>query len=343
MGRNHAEIYRDLPGVELVAATDASVARAKRLCADFDMVPLGLIDFFDSVDIVSICTWPASHCELALAALRAGKHVLCEKPPAMNAGEATKMKETADKHHLVLTYGLLYRHAFQDLVDVVGQVGDPYKVTGTWLRLFGFPEWGPQGYRDSSGGAMTDLGVHVMDLAWYLLGCPEPTLLHAKAWNYKARELHAGLVPEQSHAVDDSSYTFIQMDNGCSTIVEVAYASDMTADEHASIEIQGSRGKLVLPVPTTQTTASSELWPKFYRFDGTVSSCSTVHTGPRLIREALHDQLANFRDAVLGICSPLITSAQAVTLQRMLDLAQWSARFGGPVTNIPRQEQELKL
>jgi predicted dehydrogenase len=328
MGRTHASAYRNLPGVDLVAVTDTSARRADLLCADFDVASLGLSDFLDSVDIVSICTWPTSHCELALEALRAGKHVLCEKPPAVNVKEAARMKELADENRLVLTYGLLYRHVFRDIVDVVRQVGRPYKITGKWLRLFGFPQWSSAGYRNSSGGAMTDLGVHVMDLAWYLIGCPEPTLVHAKAWNHKVRELHA----EPPHTVDDSSYTFIQMENECSTITEVAYASDMMAEEHASIEIQGARGKLVLPVPTTQTTASPELWPRLYRFDGRMSTCATMRTGPRLIREALHDQLANFRDVVLGTGSPLITAGQAVTLQRMLDLAQWSARFGDPVT-----------
>jgi predicted dehydrogenase len=340
MGRNHASAYQGLERVDLVAAHDQDERSAGQLSGAFGVRRAGLSELLESVDMVSICTWPSSHCALTLEALRAGTHVLCEKPPAASAEETTKMLELADEQGLVLTYGLLYRHAFRDIVDLVQDVGRPYKITGKWLRRFGFPKWSPVGFRESSGGALTDLGIHVIDLAWYLVGCPEPTLIHAKVWNHRSHEFYGENAPADSivdtsyshHPVDDSAFLFVQLDNGCSAMVEVAYSADMTDDEHVSVEIQGSRGRLVLPVPTTQAAVSPDLLPRFYRSDDKASGSAVVHRKPRLVNEAVRDQLANFRDAVLEVQPPVVTAGEAVTLQRILDLALWSARTGNPVT-----------
>ncbi|MGI5149301.1 Gfo/Idh/MocA family protein [Plantactinospora sp. CA-294935] len=339
MGRNHAVAYQTLTGVDLVAAHDHDDRSADRFCADFDIKPATLPELLELVDIVSICTWPSSHSVLTLEALSAGTHVLCEKPPAANAEEATKMLEMAEEQGLVLTYGLLYRHAFRGILDVVADVGRPYKITAKWLRRFGFPKWSPTGYRESSGGALTDLGVHMIDLALYLVGCPEPELVHAAAWNHRAQEFSGelGLAdriadPSYPDHANDSAFVLMQLDNGCTAMVEVAYSTDMTEDEHVSVEIQGSHGTLVLPVPTTQAVFSPGLLPKFHRSDERASSSAVIQCRPRLVREAVHDQLANFRDVVLGVQSPVITASEAVTVQRILDLAACSARTGDPVT-----------
>jgi predicted dehydrogenase len=348
MGRNHASAYQGLHGVDLVAAHDQDERRAAQFCGAFGVKRAVLSRLLESVDIVSICTWPSSHFALTLEALRAGTHVLCEKPPAANAEEATKMLETADEQGLILTYGLLYRHVFRDVMDVVQDVGHPYKITAKWLRRFGFPEWSPTGHRESPGGALTDLGVHVMDLAWYLVGCPDPTLVYAKAWNHRTQDFYGeiaqadGIVnTSYSHPVYDSAFLFVQLDNGCSAMVEVAYSTDMTDDEQVSVEIQGSRGRLVLSVPTTQGAFSSDLLPRFHRSDERATSSAVIHRKPRLVREAISDQLANFRDAVQGVRPPVVTASQAVSLQHILDLAVWSARTGDPVAMGDRQRSRL--
>ncbi|GAA2703430.1 Gfo/Idh/MocA family oxidoreductase [Micromonospora olivasterospora] len=321
MARNHAVAYQALNGVELVAAHDHDDRAADRFCADFGIRRAGLSELLETVDAVSVCTWPASHAALTLAALQAGVHVLCEKPPATNADEAAEMLEMAGKQGLVLTYGLLYRHVFRDIAGLVTDVGRPYKINAKWLRRFGFPSWSATGYLHSSGGALTDLGVHMIDLALYLLGNPDPTLVHAAAWNHRTQEFYG-----QDTSTDDSAFVFIRLDNGCSVVVDVAYSTDMTDDEHVSVEVQGSRGTLLLAVPTTQTTFTPELFPRFHRCDETSSSFSLVSRRPRLVREAIQDQLADFCDAVRTGQPPLVPASEAVTLQRILDLAVLSAQ-----------------
>lgn len=338
MARNHAAAYRTLEGVDLVAAHDYDDRAADRFCTEFGIKRATLSDLLEEVDIVSVCTWPSSHAALTLAALRVGVHVLCEKPPAANADETTEMLDMAEKQGLVLTYGLLYRHAFRDVVDIVADVGRPYKITAKWLRRFGFPKWSASGYLQSSGGALADLGVHMIDLALYLLGYPSPKLVQAAAWNHRAREFYGGIEaaspfapPSPGDQANDSAFVFMQLDNGCSVVVDVAYSSDMTDDEHVSVEIQGSRGTLVLPVPTTHSTFTPDLFPRFHHSDERASRYAVIRCKPRLVREAVEDQLANFRDAVQGVQSPVVPASEAVTLQRILDLAALSARSGNPM------------
>jgi predicted dehydrogenase len=329
MARNHANAYQALDGVELIAAHDHDDRAADRFAAEFGIRRAGLSELLDSVDAISVCTWPASHAQLTLAALRAGVHVFCEKPPAINADEAAEMLEMADKQGLVLTYGLLYRHVFRDVAGLVTDVGRPYKITAKWLRRFGFPGWSATGHLHSSGGALTDLGVHMIDLALYLLGNPDPTLVHAAAWNHRTHEFYG---PDRP--ADDSAFVFIRLGDGCSVVVDVAYSTDMTDDEHVSVEIQGSRGTLLLAVPTTQGAFTPDLFPRFHRCDETSSSFSLVSRRPRLVREAIRDQLADFCDAVRTGQPPLVLPAEAVTLQRILDLAVLSAQTQNPTIGV---------
>lgn len=329
MARNHAVAYQALDGVELVSAHDHDDRAADRFCADFGISRAGLSELLETVDAVSICTWPASHAALTLAALRAGVHVLCEKPPAINADEVAEMLEMADKQRLVLTFGLLYRHVFRDVADLVTDVGRPYKITAKWLRRFGFPGWSATGYLHSSGGALTDLGVHLIDLVLYLLGNPDPTRVHAAAWNHRAQEFYDHDTP-----ADDSAVVFIRLDNGCSVVVDVAYSTDMTDDEHVSIEVQGSRGTLLLTVPTTQAAFTPDLFPRFHRCDEMSSSYTLVSRRPRLVREAIQDQLADFCAAVRTGQPPLVLATEAVALQRILDLAVLSTQTQNPTIGV---------
>jgi predicted dehydrogenase len=332
MAHNHASAYQEIPGVELVAAHDRDARRAERMCATFGIRQLGLRELLEAVDVVSICTWPASHCALTLAALQAGKHVMCEKPPAANVEEAARMAEAADERQLVLTYGLLYRHVFRDSAELVRAAGRPLTITGRWLRRRGFPQWSPAGFRESTGGALTDLGVHVLDLSWYLMGCPDPVAVEATTWNHEP--------PEPDRDVTDSASLTVRMSNGSTATVAVAYASHTLAGEETHVEVEGPLGRLRLPMPTHQTVMAPDLLPRFH---GNGSTAALAHARPKLVHEAIRDQLGNFRDSVLGLSTPLVTADEAVTLQRMLDLALVSARSGESIAIDGPVEERLPI
>ena len=128
----------------------------------------------EDVDAVCICTPNNSHAEIALAALRARKHVLCEKPMAISAEDAVRMVETAEQMGVLLTVGHQSRFspAAQALYHQLreGAFGSLYFARASMVRRMGIPTWGH--FFDPAvqgGGCLIDLGTHALDLALWLL------------------------------------------------------------------------------------------------------------------------------------------------------------------------------
>ena len=128
----------------------------------------------EDVDAVCICTPNNSHAEIALAALRARKHVLCEKPMAISAEDAVRMVETAEQMGVLLTVGHQSRFspAAQALYRQLreGAFGSLYFARASMVRRMGIPTWGH--FFDPAvqgGGCLIDLGTHALDLALWLL------------------------------------------------------------------------------------------------------------------------------------------------------------------------------
>ena len=129
-----------------------------------------------AIDAVSVCAANYAHAELTIKALRAGKHVLCEKPMALNAEEARQMKEAADRNGKLLMIGFVRRYGndckiMEDFVNS-GYFGDIYYSKATYLRRNGNPGGWFGDKSRSGGGPLIDLGVHVIDLTRYLMGKP---------------------------------------------------------------------------------------------------------------------------------------------------------------------------
>lgn len=178
----HLDAYRRQPEAEVVAVCDRHPERAAALAARYgvDGVHTGpetlLAD--DRVDAVSLCTANASHAELAVAVLASGRHVLVEKPLATTLADALAVEAAALSSGRVAQVGFVRRFsgnvvALKRFVDA-GDLGEIYYGRATNLRRAGHPG-GWYGDRERSGGGpLIDIGSHVLDLAWYLMGRPEP-------------------------------------------------------------------------------------------------------------------------------------------------------------------------
>ena len=187
----HIEAYQKNPNVEVYAFCDINEKRLKamgekygvtRLYTDKDeMLKL------EELDAVSVCTWNSAHAPCSIAALKAGKHVLCEKPMAMNADEARAMKQAADESGKLLMIGFVRRFGndcavVKDFLDN-GEFGDLYFAKATYLRRHGAPGGWFGDKSRSGGGPLIDLGVHVTDLARYLAGNPKPVSVYGVTFN----------------------------------------------------------------------------------------------------------------------------------------------------------------
>jgi len=181
-GRAHMEGYKNIEDVNLIAVCDVSKERAQEAAEKY-----GIAQFFtdygdmlkiSDLDAISVCLPNKMHEPVAVAALNAGKHVLCEKPLASNAEEAAKMVEASGKSKKLLAMSLNFRYEGRSLtlkkMIESGKLGEIYYAKTSMLRTNSIPRGWFHVKERSGGGPLLDLASHMLDVTWWLMGCPEP-------------------------------------------------------------------------------------------------------------------------------------------------------------------------
>jgi predicted dehydrogenase len=183
----------------------------------------------DSIDAIVVSTPNFLHAPQTIDSLQAGKHVMCEKPMAMNAAEAEQMVAVAKKTGKILMMGFNNRfradsQLLKSFIDS-GELGDIYYAKTGWLRRKGIPGLG--GWfttkAKAGGGPLIDLGVHVLDLALWLMGNPRPVSVMGSA--YAKFGPQAAKEQGGTYDVEDLAAGFIKLDNGATLILEASWAS----------------------------------------------------------------------------------------------------------------------
>ena len=258
----HAPTWLKHPEVELAAVCDIIPERAQAFAAEHGIAK-AVTDYRDLValdlDAVDICTPNRFHSEIAVAALEAGRHVITEKPDAINADEARRMAATATASGKVLMAMRNNRFTphFQFLRQVVaeGQMGDIYAGRVGWIRRRGIP--GRGGWFTtkslSGGGPLIDLGVHVIDLALWLMGNPTPRTLSASTYtafatsSTPADSAHAAFGEAKAAGVfdvEDLAIGFARFSNGAALQLEFSWASNID-EEAVFLELRGTRAGFI--------------------------------------------------------------------------------------------------
>lgn len=184
MANVHAARFQEIPGCRLVAACDVDLDRARDFAAKYGIsAAYGSVDALlakGQADAVSIVTPDAFHAPLSLACIKAGLHVLCEKPLALNAAEAARMRRAASRAGVVNMVNFSYRNwpAIQEVRQLVlsGEIGEVRHVEASYLQAWlvskGWGDWRKTPawlWRLSSAhgskGALGDIGVHILDFA----------------------------------------------------------------------------------------------------------------------------------------------------------------------------------
>lgn len=176
-GRMHALALQSSPDAELHAIADLSPERRTAFIEEFGTPPV-VYETFDelladaSLDAIVISLPNFLHHPTSLAVLQSGRHVLCEKPPTMNAREMLELEAEADARKLVYFFGRQSRFspaiiAGREIVKS-GQLGPIHRAEARWLRSRGIPVGIDAWFTDkrrSGGGVLIDLGVHALDAA----------------------------------------------------------------------------------------------------------------------------------------------------------------------------------
>ncbi len=261
VGKAHADGYLNSADADLVAVCDMNEERLNQSATDWK-VDGRYTDFRkmfaeENLDIVSVCLPNALHSEASIAALEAGVNVICEKPMAITVAEAEQMVETAKRNNkrLMVCYNYRYRADSQWVYHMVqsGKLGKIYHVNASWRRETGIPGWGVFGSKAlSGGGALIDLGVHVLDLGLWMMGFPGVKTVSGDIRSVFGKEgLKTWRAGSQTPAfeVEDGGVAFLRLDNGANMVLHATWAEHGQPNEDAfRVELQGSEGTAILHV-----------------------------------------------------------------------------------------------
>ncbi len=240
----HIPAYLKQNDVELVACYDIKAERAKEVAKKYNMVAVDSLEALvgrDDLDAISVCTWNNGHAKSVIAALKAGKNVLCEKPMAMNPKECEDMIAAQKESGKLLMMGFVYRFspsakAIKEIAEA-GKLGDIYHARASILRRRGTPLGWFTDLSKSGGGPVIDIGVHVIDLTWYLMGKPKLVSVCAQVHNrigdYKTKGVSRWEAFDTDNLVfetEDSAAGIVKFENGVSMVVEVSWAINGEAE-----------------------------------------------------------------------------------------------------------------
>ena len=262
ISQNHIESYMRLDNVEVYAFCDINEETLNKKGEKYGVTRLytdekKMLEELPEIDAVSVCTWNSAHAPCTIMALNAGKHVLCEKPMAMNAKEAEEMLAAAKKNNRKLMIGFVRRFGNDTKVvkdflnaDAIGEI---YYAKTTYIRRRGNPGGWFGDKSRSGGGPLIDLGVHVIDLTRYLMGNPKPVSVYGVTFhklghdtNLKRRVSYGRInSPDDVCDVEDMVNALVRYDNGAVLSIEASFSLNVKQDS-GKIELFGTKGGISL-------------------------------------------------------------------------------------------------
>ena len=333
----HLTAYKKHPGVEIHALCDVDETLLKKRGGEYSVTRLytNVEDMLRLPDLqaVSVCAWNAVHAPITIAALKAGKHVLCEKPMATNSKDAEAMQKAAKESGKLLMIGFVRRFGndcaiLRDFINQ-GSFGDIYYAKATYLRRKGNPGGWFGDKSRSGGGPLIDLGVHVIDLTRYLMGNPKPVSVYGATFQklfdrknaksdpgYRA----AGATDHDICDVEDLASAMIRYDNGAVVTVEASFSLNI-AKPVGRIELFG-------------TKAGAKLEPEleiYTEMNGYLADVTLPMRTSLSFDGLFQNEIAHFVDCVTAGVPCLSPAEDGVTLMRILDAIYESAATGHEV------------
>lgn len=329
-GQAHLSELAAIEGVELAAIVDLDAERLAEVGERFGVEhrrgdaarlhELGL-------DLVSICTMPDTHRDLAVAALEHGAHVLCEKPLARSASEGAEMVRAAERagRLLMIGFNMRYMGATSAVRRFMaeGLLGELVCARG-FMLADDVPWWGRHYVRAiSGGGALNSSAVHMLDLLTWLAGNPLPlTATASMATVFPRKRAHgAPAGAGEAFDVEDVLFGHVRFAGGFWLTLEAAWTYDRPGWNY-SFDALGTRGQAHLQPLELYTER-----------DGAAVRVLEDATEEPDFTGALRDELADVVQAARTGRAPerLATGRQALTVQAVADALYRSAREGREV------------
>lgn len=338
ISESHIQAYRKNPNVELYAFCDINPERLEEMGKKYQIDRL-YTDCHDmlalsELDAVSVCTWNSAHAPCTIAALKAGKHVLCEKPMAVNAQEAEEMKKAADENGKLLMIGFVRRYGNDSkiLQDFIKEdfFGDFYYAKASYLRRYGNPGGWFGNKKYSAGGPLIDLGVHVIDLVRFLTGNPKPVSVYGATFHKlgdregikdkKAYVASSAKYMEKVCDVEDLATALVRFDNGLVLSVEASFALNLKEDK-GEIELFGDK-------------AGAKLSPQLEIFNvtnGYMTNVQLVSESALNFEGLFEGEINHFVECIQNGVKCISPAEDGIQMMKILDAIYQSAETGHEV------------
>lgn len=325
----HLPFYKANPDVELVAVVDLNETRAREIAEKFDVKnvysdALAMLQA-EHLDAVSICTTNQSHATLAKLAFEYGADVLVEKPLCVDPKDAWEVVDLAERSGRICMVGMTHRFrneskAIKRFVDA-GDLGQIYYAKAKILRRRGTPTGWFTDSSHSGGGPLMDIGVHALDLAWWILGTPTPVrttgylvqgigrydTMMASRWKSMNEENQNNEIFD----VEDFASAIVHFDKGFALHLEVSWALNGPQDDALKLDIFGKDGGVSLD-PLRYYSEKNQILLQ--------SDLSVQVNNP------YEDEISHFVSCVQERTTPISSAKQGAQVVEMLSAISRSSR-----------------
>ncbi|MEG2377426.1 MAG: Gfo/Idh/MocA family oxidoreductase [Clostridia bacterium] len=340
ISKSHIDAYQKNPNVEIYSFCDINEARLREMGETYGITRL-FTDINEmladpELQAVSVCTSNSFHAPCSIAAMRAGKDVLCEKPMATNVADALNMKRVSEETGKLLMIGFVRRFGcdckiLKDFVDN-GYLGDIYYAKARYMRRHGCPGgWFSNG-AISGGGPLIDLGVHIMDLTRYLMGSPKPVSVYGATFNKlrdrpdtkSANPCYAATsgLDEKVFDVEDLATAMVRYDNGAILQLETCFSINMEGAGGDDIELFG-------------TKAGAKLDPSLkiaMDINGYMTNVTFCDETALTFDGLFEGEINHFADCIEKKTTCISTPDDGIMIMRIIEAIYESAKTGHEVT-----------
>ncbi|NLD74342.1 MAG: Gfo/Idh/MocA family oxidoreductase [Chloroflexi bacterium] len=342
----HIPAWQGTPDSEIVAIASRTAAHAQE-AAGRHGIPRAYDDWRRMLeetrpDVVSVCTPNATHREVAIGALEAGCHVLCEKPAATSHADAVAMFAAAEAAGRVLYVGqngrfaVSHRAAWE--IARAGHLGEMYYAETAAMRRRGVPTWGVFHLREyAGGGPVYDIGVHALDTLLWIMGNPRVVAVSSVTFR-RIADRDEGLITSLSESgaplgvhhprpfdpgevnVEDLAAAFVRLDGGGAVTFRVSWAANIPEGFGETV-ILGTEGGLRLQ-PLT-------LFGRMGRYQADVTPL--VPPDPDVPFHGIHQETAHLARVIREGEEPLVRREEVLNVMAALDAIYRSAAEGHEV------------
>lgn len=334
--QTHMNAYKEIPEVEIVACCDILPERLELMKEKWGITK-GYTDWNEmlkkeKIDAVDICTPNGVHCAPAVDAAKAGKHVMVEKPMAMNPAECKKMIAAADKAGVKLAVGFQNRYhdrtQFLKRAKDAGKFGNIMFVKVQALRRRGIPNWGVFGQKAlQGGGPMIDIGVHMVEASHHFMGEPKPVAATGMTWTYLGDKPSEVVCPWpgwdfKTYTVEDLAIGHIRFENGAVMQIEASFAAHI------------KENKFTFTVMGDKAGGSWDPAEMFADLDGTMVNLTPNFLPDCEFGKLFVIKLQNWIDAIRKGTPLTAPGTEGLMVQKILDGIYRSAEAGGKEVKI---------